>query len=94
MMAVQLAGTVVAGSHMFVGALDGNAAIFFGAGVGTCTGGFIAAVGGVAGVMLAQAIFFGGKCSYTQRCGQRDSQDQADTPSEKGFAHGFGFLLE
>ena len=62
--------------------------------MGTRPGGFVAAVGGVAGMMLAQAVFFGGESGHSQGRGQRSSQNQADTLPEKGFVHGFDFLLE
>ena len=94
MTAQGIALCIKAGGHMLVAALDGDAAGVGGAHMGAGSGGFIAAVGGVTGMMLTQTVFFGGKSSEPQRCGQRKRQNQRSTPSEKGFAHGFGFLLE
>jgi hypothetical protein len=92
--AQRIAVCIKAGGHMLVIAFDGDAAGIGTAHMGAGSGGFVAAVGGVTGMMLTQTVFFGGKSSEPQGCGQRKRQDQRSTPSEKGFAHGFGFLLE
>ena len=93
MTAQGIALSVKAGGCMGVGAPDGDAAGVGGTFMSAFTGGGVAAVGGVAGMMLTKAVFFGGKSCQPEGCRQGKGQNETDTPSEKGFAHGFGFLL-
>ena len=87
-MAVQLAGAVVAGGDMFMGAADSDAAGFFTALVGAFSGSGIAAVLGVAGMMLAEAVSFRGLCIQTQTEGQCQGQRKAYPAAKKGCLHG------
>ena len=86
--AVQFAGTVVAGGYMLVRAAYGDAAGFFGTLVGALSGSSIATVDRVTGMVFAEAVCLCGESGNPCAEGQCQCQQKADTTAKKGFLHG------